>query len=437
MKKSLLLLASMLVSAASFAQWTKPANPTGIDLTIGDTIYLYNAEAGGFFVGANDWSTRASVGPNGYKVIIKEAHEDNEDPTSALTGTYWLCDSVETQKEVKATFADNAQSIWVDNVAGAHVDEWLFTKLPDGTYNFMNKGVNEAWTLGVSEKYEGKTGNTRLWLHDTSLTYKYEVEGEELEAPIFDGAWWDKWTVISKDEYATFQPKLAAYLAAVSLGSALETAKADYPRCDFSKQEEVYKNTNSTADELKEAESMIKVIITEYKASLASFDEPLDMTENIGDGSSVDPWTRTFTGEGEVGSHSTNTWSTEADGGADGTDMTTPFIEHWTGSGGILSDQKIYQTLKDCAPGLYKFTADVRAYSEAGGIDSFAGLSMYFGDKSVDLQTQADMFKSGSKCVLWSKSYFSIIAIVEESGDIELGFDIKGANFNWLAFKNT
>lgn len=74
MKKSLLLLATMLSTGTVFAQWTKP-EVTAQDMTLNDTIYLYNVEAGGFLLGANDWNTRASVGSKGYKVIIKESEE--------------------------------------------------------------------------------------------------------------------------------------------------------------------------------------------------------------------------------------------------------------------------------------------------------------------------------------------------------------------------
>jgi hypothetical protein len=156
----------------------------------------------------------------------------------------------------------------------------------------------------------------------------------------------------------------------------------------------------------------------------------------IGDGSDVAPWTREFTGTGEVGTWHTNTWSTEANGGADGTDMTTPFCEDWVANGSILSDQKIFQVLEGAAPGLYKFTANIRVYNEAGS-ETLTGATMYFGDNKLVLSDDTQMYKSGSKSVLWNANYFTIVAIVKEAGDIEFGIDIKDATFNWVAFKNT
>lgn len=426
MKKSLLLLATLGMSSAAFAQWTKPV-VTSQDMTLNDTVYLYNTEYVGFLVGANDWNTRASVGTKGYKVIIKESEE---------AGCYWICDSVETQSAVKAMFAVNEQAIWVDNLAGDNVNTWSITKLEDGNYEITNTAIG-AFPLGVAEHWQGDTGNTRLWLNNPELTYNKDVNGEAIATPVFSGNFYGKWAFISPSEYERIQPEVALYFTANELKLALNVAKSDYPEADFSSVDAVYNNTSSTIEELNAAKENISSVIAEYKAGLASFENPADMTAEIGDGSSIDPWTRKFTGNGEVGTWHLNTWSTEANNGADGTDMVTPFCEDWVASGGTLSDQNIYQTLKNAAPGLYKFTANVRAYSEAGKIDAFEGLSMYFGSQSINPQDQTAIYYNNGKSVLWSPNYFNIIAIVTEGGDVEFGFEIKGANFNWLAFKGT
>ena len=426
MKKSLLLCASMFTFGSVFAQWTKP-DIKGQEMTLNDTVYLYNVEAGGFLLGANEWNTRASVGTKGYKVIIKESEE---------TGCYWICDSVETQSTVKAMFADNEQSIWVDNLNGANVNTWSITKLENGSYEITNTAIG-AFPLGVAEYYQGASGNTRLWLNNPDLTYNKDVDGEEIATPVFSGDFYSQWAFITPSEYERIQPEVALYFAANELKLALSVAKSDYPGADFSSVDAVYNNTSSTIEELNAAKENINSIIAEYKASLASFENPADLTAQIGDGSSIEPWTRQFTGNGQVGTWHLNTWSVEANNGADGTDMVTPFCEDWVASGGILSDQKIFQTLKAAAPGLYKFTANVRAYSEAGKIDSFEGLSMYFGSQSINPQDQTAIYYNNGKSVLWSPNYFNIIAIVTEGGDVEFGFEIKGANFNWLAFKGT
>lgn len=476
MKKTLLLLAMLLVSVASFAQWTAPV-PSKVQemATDGTTQFLYNKEAGGFFAGGNDWNTRASITANADSIKFVEADGDNFNfmcfPNAANKGK-WLyvsCNSYD------AMWVDAPNADSDNNYPGT--DSWQVKKNANGTYSISNTLYDGK--LGIAEIYRGLAGNTRTYINDPIDQYE---ENEEA-LPSVSGAFYDEWYFIDSVEYKALQPRVIQYLAAVNLAGGISAVKLQDPSyntsvldavygntnstkeeldsiraiCDaivaFSKaynaaQENysalnyseplaVYKNINATKAELDAATNQIQEIINHYLSTEATFDTPIDYTKVIGDGSSVDPWTRDFTGEGTVGSHSTNTWSVEADNGADGTDMTTPFCEHWTGSGGILSDQKIYQTFKGAAPGLYKFSANVRAYSEAGGIDTFKGLTMYFGDEVIDIQEQAPMFKSGSKCVLWKDGGFSIIAVVKEAADIEFGFNIKDANFNWLAFKET
>jgi flagellar hook-basal body complex protein FliE len=444
-QKFLLLGAALMMSATVFAQWTKPVPSSTQDMIDdGETIqFLYNPGAGGFLAGANDYNTRASVAAFGDSIRMAQAFEDEEKTVPLGTWNIGCWPSV---KNAWLYVSCNAwDAMWVDapepftSDAYPGTDGWIVEK-QGNSYKFKNNVVTSATAgyWGVAEVFKKTKGDTRLYIYDGSATYTDESGDEILEdQPVFEGAFYDEWVFISVDEYKTFQPKVAAYQAALKLKATLDAAKAEYSFLDFSAPEAVYNNTGSTAEQLAAAEAEVTAIIVNYKASLASFDEPLDLTDQIGDGSSVTPWIQEFTGSGTTGSHTTNTWSTEADNGGDGTDMTTPFIEHWTGSGGILSDQKIYQKLTALAPGLYKFTVDARVYSEAEQLKSFEGIKMFFGNDSINLQDEVDLYYSGSKSVLWSKNYFSIIAILPEAGDVELGFDIKNANFNWLAFKNT
>lgn len=492
MKKSLLLLAALLMSSVGFAQWTAPVPSSTVEMDDSGTAaqFLYNVEGGGFFAGHNDWNTRASIAVKGDTVRFIKLYEDDEKTVELGTWNFGCFPNAFTDKNKWLYVSANAfDASWVD--AGNAVangdypgtDGWVVEKQSNGTYKFKNNAVAPATYYGVAEVFRGERGNTRCYFYDAADEYSYIENDEEIPGGYsFTGEFWDEWVFIDSVEYKALQPKVEIYFTAKALANAIENAKktnpsydysvveavynntastieemnaasevvaavlalkaeldkakADYPAVDFSSVESVYNNTASTAAELKVAKTNISLLIAEYQSGLASFDNPSDLTSLIGDGSKVDPWTQTFTGEGTTGSHTTNTWSTEANNGADGTDMTTPFIEHWTGSGGKLSDQKIYQKI-GLSPGLYKFTANVRAYNEAGKLDAIEGLSMFFGNDTINLQAETPIFYSGSKSVLWKKGGFTIIAIVEETGDIELGFDIKGANFNWLAFKET
>ena len=102
----------MLISGKALAVdgnvWPKPEAP-GVTQFVkyaeNDTMYMYNVAAKMFFVGGNDYNTRASVGIKGYKVIFVQTDDGLE-----------LRDSVETQSAVKCTFStEDAAAIWVDN----------------------------------------------------------------------------------------------------------------------------------------------------------------------------------------------------------------------------------------------------------------------------------------------------------------------------------
>lgn len=473
MKKSLLLLASLMMSMCSFAQWQAPTpSKTQEMATDGTAQFLYNKEAGGFFAGGNDWGTRASVASvaDSIKFVVSDGDCYNFCCYPASKGK-WLYVS-----------CNNYDAMWVD-ASNATADSkypgtdlWQIEKKANGMYKISNKDF--PGTFGRAELYRNAKGNTRLYINDPEDVYE---AGDETVASI-SGKFFDEWCFIDSVEYKALQPQVELYLAALALegkiyevqkvdpsydlsvlnavynntsstkeeleaageiadaavafSQALATAQKTYPNLDFSAPVAVYNNNKSTKEELEAAKAQIQEIINNYLATQATFEDPISY-DIFGDGGvDTGKWTREFTGDGTVGEWHTNTWSTEADGGADGTDMTKPFCEDWVASGSLLSDQKIYQTLAGAAPGLYKFHANVRLYNEKGDQDVLTGCVMYFGENKVDLSEKVEMYKSGSKCVLWKDGGFDIIAIVKETADIEFGFDITSPTFNWIAFKD-
>ena len=193
-------------------------------------------------------------------------------------------------------------------------------------------------------------------------------------------------------------------------------------------------NYSLSTEDIPDYINTIEAGLTNARFSLATFDQPYHMMENR---TAWEDWTREFTGYGQNGTFVLNTWSTEAEEG-DGTDMTTPFIESWVSDGYVLSDARIYQPLV-VAPGLYKLTIDARlyGYDPYDEFEAFEGIKMFFGEEELNLQDQGNMrpiFNVNK--VLWSKDYFSIVAIVEQPQILDFGFEIENANFSWLSFKN-
>ena len=110
MKKISVLVASILMTMGARAQWVKPAAPQAQPMQAGTECYLFNIDAEGFLVGANDWGTRASVSPTlGHKVIIEEGTAE---------GSYYLVNYVlqgGMANQWAYMFIDDPTNIYVDN----------------------------------------------------------------------------------------------------------------------------------------------------------------------------------------------------------------------------------------------------------------------------------------------------------------------------------
>jgi len=396
MKKTVFFVISLCISIVASAQWVKPDVNyiSKEDAITAEYVYLYNVDYGAFLTGGNYWGTRACVGYNGQNNSDNNVSFDDICQGSAIINGYkWkvseseetlegggVCYNFANKTTSNYLTADGWDGVWVDGGDARPFDLWIITSLENNTFELTYHNMNGKF--GLSEYAWGATGNTNTYFLDATQTYD--------AGTVFSGTAYTTWAFVSAGEYERVQPLLNVYYHAIGLKQKIDETKEAYPTIDLSVAEAIYANTASTDEEVSAAIAAINDAIDAYKSSMATFDDPIDMTSRIGDGSDVSPWTREFTGTGQVGTWHTNTWSTEADNGGDGTDMTTPFCEDWVGSGSILSDQKIYQVLKDAAPGLYKFTADVRLYNEAGNVDALTGATMYFGEETVTLEEQVE-----------------------------------------------
>ena len=359
MKKTLLLTAVVTLSLGANAQWVKPELPvpettslvttTADEVAGADAYYLYNVEAKSFYGHGNAHNTRASLVAAAHDYFCKEKNKTVtaepmqiklvKDADTERYGIQW----VKADGGTDYTSPDTWEGVWVDGKR----DGWNeFSITPTEGNNF---------TIGCSLRLEGGL----LGVLSTDLS-SAPVINLYNPAAVTDATLYSTWALVTVDAYnvarseeevAKYKEALPLYNAAVELRQAIDKAKAEYPDLDFSACEVVYNNTASTLEELQNATFQVTVIINDWKSGQASFDNPADLTEQIGDGSDVAPWTREFTGEGTVGTWHTNTWSTEANDGADGTNMTTPFCEDWIANGGLLSDQKIYKVIRNAAPG--------------------------------------------------------------------------------------
>lgn len=252
MKRNFILFALfVLMSMGVSAQWTKPVAPASVPMQTNEAFYLYNPAADAFFLGANDWNTRASVSPTkGYKVWIEKYELDDI--------SYYLTSDVETKGQVMYTFIDGVESIWVDRNKTDDVQKlFTFEAQDDGTYRIglspENRSFNPETYPGAYLGLIPEKNDTRIYLCDTSSYYP----------PFYDPELWQtKWNFVTPSEYETYMTKKQAYEAAVALKANIDKALAENEGIDISSVQAVYDNTTSTAEQLnKAAEDLVWMVV--------------------------------------------------------------------------------------------------------------------------------------------------------------------------------
>ena len=127
-----------------------------------------------------------------------------------------------------------------------------------------------------------------------------------------------------------------------------------------------------------------------------------------------------------------NTWSHE--GETDGSGMTIPFVEYWILGGNVLENATLKYTFTGLVPNqYYEVSALVRAFKE-NEVADLSGACLFVGTaKSLDVSTGTNA--PGAD---YGMCYGVLKATgrTNADGELEAGFIVENANFNWLAAKN-
>lgn len=474
MKKSLLTLVSVMLTTASAlaAGWVEPIPEFTAPTIDGTPQFLYNTGAKGFFCGGNNYNTRASVSTSFGDSIYFQ-------PVTDAEGSYYFRCYPSVAKKGNFFFvsANTWDASWVDapNDGKFHetldetsdypgVDKWALAPQGNNIYKIYNTTtlgqipeydpVEGVGYYGIAEYFKGNA-DTRAYFYDPSQTYTYvDEQGEEQTGGVFSGTFYDEWRFVSQEAYAEWFPKKAIFDAAIALGKAIDDAKEQYPGINLTDVEAVFNDYTSTLETLKNAlEVLLPADIEAYvngQIDNASLDNPVNITSRIPhvyDGYEeksevpVD-WKRIFIGSGSTGSLRINTWSTEAT--EDG--MVTPFIENWTGAGGILSDQKVYRDTVEVRPGAYKITVKGRLFNESQGATYLKGANVFanINRKSITKEgiegpenaIDGAKYANFNGKLYYYKDDFEGYGVVGSDGKLIFGMYIKDANCNWLAHKN-
>jgi len=256
----LIMSAFMLMSSAAFADWTEPTITGQAPVVDNETEqYLYNTGAKAFFLGANDWNTRASLSATkGYKVKFKSVEE---------TEFVEILDYCETKNNWYNVAAWSPTDIYVDRASQNGWQDFKLVTVGETTFNIWQESNAGNWAVG-SESF---ATDTRIY---------YDIDADHvIGTPL------NVWTTVSEEEYTTYAAKMSAYVAAKELKAAIDAAKAKYPTLDLAAEEAVYNNEESTVEELNAAIASVaeKVKAADIASAEqnASPENPVDLSNQI------------------------------------------------------------------------------------------------------------------------------------------------------------
>ncbi len=336
MKTKLLLFASlMLWSVGIFAQWTKPTPPAGEELKAGDEIYLYNVEADAFFLGANDWGTRASVNPtHGHKVWL-EAYPDD-------ANSYYITNYVEqgnSANQILCLFiGKDEEDLWVDQAKETETDKlFTFNAQGDGTYKIGLSDKNKDFTpTAYEDTYLGLMPSkdaTRLYLCNPYYFIEYANNMQVI------------WKLVSPANYSDYVSKKIIWLAAEKLGAAITKAETENEGIDITTVKNVYNNPESSAEQLNAAGEELVQIVMDFQTQNASPAKPADYSSLIANAN--------------YDNNNNDGWS-----------GTTPGFQTFNNAEVFNNNYNVHQTISGLKNGVY--TVGITAYYRAGSAEADA-----------------------------------------------------------------
>ena len=420
MKQKLLFAALLMGSCLSAsAQWSFPEPVTqGFSIAEGaestDTLYLYNTGAQAYFMEGNDWGTRASISTWGLKVYFQkflDTPEDGEEGAQTVWDgkTYLIFDYSLAKNAWKNLFIDSETALYVDLGSQAN---FYFSVQDNGNGTFRIYGSDK------NPKFN-PTGYPNSFLGVEMTT---DVEGNskisDLINPILDpdvatpgtNEFYIDWAFVTKENYEIHQVKVAQYVAATALGTAIERAEAN--GIDVSAEKAVYNNTNSTKEELEAATISVNTKIASNIENYYSPDNPLDMDADYVVNTTFDNTTgwSTTTGAQNTGTATNKT----AEAGRDGQyHFTGSFWENWNGS---AFTGKLYKQMTQMPKGVYYLR--MAAFCNSG-----EGSYVYLNGDSVEV-------------TYGSPETYELFALVEESDTVEIGLKVVTGGNNWVGIDN-
>lgn len=394
--------------------WTAPT-PNGSELVSKNSYYLYNTGAGQFLVNGNDWSTHASVGPEGVEVLMN----DSVGTDAQTTGwTMWTETLLGVSKH-GFTFVDSPTGSYMDMASQGH-NFWKITKNEDGTYRIKVIDDDASFGATVSDgiyanSYFGWDGVRNE--DGTMSTYVRPLLDNTLEGQENAGL---DWLFVSPSDYSVYASRKALY-------NQLVRAE-EHPSVSTAEAGAVYNNANATQEEIDAATAALKAAIDADVFSSASEENPLDVTDMFIKNATCES-ASDWEGAVQDGSQKPNSFAYQ------GSTQTNPdtglsfskFLENWIGSGQSLPDKAMYQALKGLPAGKYKLEADAIAVQQADENLEIVGTYL-FADGGIMSRTACNTGNG-------KPEHFAVDFVVIRDS-VSIGFMTEGTNANWVGVDN-
>ncbi len=485
MKKKLLFLgALMLTSVGAFAQaivtWEQPTleGVKSTALSVGDTVYLYNKEAGGFLRGLGEgaaphWGSRAGVSLLGAdKVIIQKpfaenVKEETEETNSVNDYPYWMTESTwDGTSYIIQNYASHITkpridevwfglmdygTIWTDRQNNHGANEnffWDITPNDNGTYTIAasnkvpwlaNKDLWETLIIMGSDGTDsirpviepGKTYRLGVNLDDVDHVLNFEgltVGEDKVPANLSY-----EWTFVSQNDYNALVPvieELTAenerYNAAIALKAYIEAKTTEFAdaNLDFSAAWAVYNNLESTTEELVAGKELVNQVIVAYQESQATPNNPSDMTSKIPnadfEGGATTSWSYTKNGGN----------GPAYDAGFADPDNTGKGFEFWNATVTSLSFD-IYQKISGLPSGVYALSADItNSLNGQGQLNNGGRVYVYSTVTPLDAEAQtsysAPVRIQSEDAVVRGDTYTAWFPVFASSDTVQVGAKTVG-----------
>ncbi len=480
-KKLLLFCSTLLVSVATFAQWTKPvpASTAALEVSDGDTrhyYYLYNKDAKAFFSEGNAWGTQASIGTPALKVYFSKYLQDGVWDEK----TYIINDSSFKKKAWKQLFIDSETQLYVDRYAQANY-LFEFEDQGDNVFRIAGAEANPDYSKSIYENcyvgfdhYDGALINGPLApvlnITDVEAGHTYQVD----------------WQLVTPEVYDAMAVQYAAYFSAEALKVVIDSASVHNIDINLTGIKNVYDNTKSTATELDSVKATLNAAIdlslyiteiattyptidatealyllrqssftknevTEAKAALqtevrkadvmavldgASEDNPKSATSLLTNpdfsAGNANGWTNTFVS----GTNATNV-GYQSSSYTNGDVTISGFIEAWAEAGTnfnknityrAIGDGELSQTVLGLPAGKYLLTGDFIAVNQDGNSAPVTGVQLFANGGGLD------MFKTISTGNELPEHIE--LTFISGGGDLTMGLRTSNATANWIAGDN-